>query len=81
MLPIHPGTPDLLNLEQTINVSDYAMYLAKENGRNRAARICTKHQDTPTSDCKEYLQKLSKNDTIREEFIEVRYVENPAETI
>lgn len=76
-LPFHPGVPDLLDLEQTINISDYAMYLAKEKGRNRAARISLPPQYIPSLEGKEYLQKLSKNDSIREDFIEVSYIESP----
>ena len=75
-LPIHAGTPDLLNLEQIINISDYAMYLAKENGRNRATRISMNQKTIPSLECKEYLQKLSKSDSVREEFIEVSFIEN-----
>lgn len=79
MMPIHNRAPDLLNLEQTINISDFAMYLAKEKGRNRAARISIKQQNIPSLDCKEYLQKLNKNDSVREEFIDVSFIENPKE--
>ena len=75
-LPFHTGAPDLLDLEQTINVSDFAMYLAKEKGRNRAARISLKQQSIPTLDCKEYLQKLNKTDPVKEAFIEVSFIEN-----
>ena len=35
MMPIHVLTPDLLNLEEVINISDVALSMAKENGRNR----------------------------------------------
>lgn len=78
-LPLHAKAPDLLNLEQTINLSDFAMYLAKEKGRNCAARISMNHQTIPSLDCKEYLQKLSKNDSVRAEFIDVSFIENPKE--
>jgi len=75
-LPLHAKTPNLLNLEQIINISDYAMYLAKENGRNRAARISMNQSAVPSRECIEYLQKLSKSDAVREEFIEVSFVDN-----
>jgi diguanylate cyclase (GGDEF)-like protein len=78
-LPLHTKVPDLLNLEQTINLSDFAMYLAKEKGRNCAARINMNQQTIPSLECKEYLHKLSKNDSVRAEFIDVSYVENPKE--
>lgn len=75
-LPLHTKAPDLLNLEQIINISDYAMYLAKENGRNRAVRISMNQSAIPSRECIEYLKKLNKNDAVREEFIDVSYVEN-----
>lgn len=75
-LPLHTKAPDLLNLEQIINISDYAMYLAKENGRNCAARISVNQTTLPSHECIEYLQKLSKSDAVRDEFIEVSYLEN-----
>lgn len=78
-LALHTGAPDLLHLEQTINVSDFAMYLAKENGRSRTARISIQPQSNPSLECKEYLQKLSKNDSVREDFIAVSYLESPKE--
>jgi len=78
-LPLHAKAPNLLNLEQTINLSDFAMYLAKEKGRNRAARISMNQQTIPGLECKEYLHKLSKNDSVREEFIDVSFVDNPKE--
>ena len=79
-LPLHESAPDLLNLEQTINVSDYAMYLAKQHGRNCAARISLNQQHPLSSECKEYLHKLSINDHVKDEFIEATFIENPKET-
>lgn len=79
-MPLNLREPGLLNLEQTINISDFAMYKAKENGRNLAACICAKQESFTTPECKEYLRKLSKSDPIREDFIEVRYIENPKDT-
>lgn len=71
MMPIHELSPDLLNLEQTINISDVAMYLAKENGRNRAVKISVNQKKKMTPECIDYLKKLNKTDPINKEFIEV----------
>lgn len=71
MMPIHELSPDLLNLEQAINISDVAMYLAKENGRNRAVKISVNQKKKLTPECIEYLKKLNKTDPINKEFIEV----------
>jgi len=71
MMPIHELSPDLLNLEQAINISDVAMYLAKENGRNRAVKISVNQKKKMTPECIDYLKKLNKTDPINKEFIEV----------
>ena len=71
MMPIHELHPDLLNLEQAINISDVAMYLAKENGRNRAVKISVNQNKKLTPECIDYLKKLNKSDPIKKEFIDV----------
>ncbi len=38
-MPLDPASPDALSLENMINISDYALYRAKENGRDCAARF------------------------------------------
>lgn len=71
MMPIHVLTPDLLNLEEVINISDVALSMAKENGRNRAVRIHVHPNIVPNLECREYLQKMSKNEPINNDFVEV----------
>lgn len=41
-VPFNGAKPDFLSLDQTIKLSDHAMYVAKRNGRNRAVRISMK---------------------------------------
>jgi diguanylate cyclase (GGDEF)-like protein len=65
-LPIDNENPDLINLEQTINISDYALYCAKESGRNRAAFFNFKKNTFDDVFLKQQLTQLSKcskNDT------------------
>jgi len=76
MMPIHQKEPHLLNLEQAINLSDFALYLSKERGRDCASRISLKSQETPSPDCREYLRTLNKSDPVKEEFIEVTTLKN-----
>jgi len=76
MMPIYQKEPQLLNLEQTINLSDFALYLSKERGRNCASRISLKSQKRPSPDCTEYLKKLNKSDPVKEDYIEITSLEN-----
>lgn len=77
IMPINQDDPYLLNLEQTINLSDFALYLSKERGRDCASRISLKSQETPSPACREYLRKLNKSDPVNEDFIEVKTFVNP----
>jgi len=38
-MPLDSANPDLLDMEQMINLSDYALYYAKEHGRNCGAHL------------------------------------------
>ncbi len=60
MLPIDGDRPDLINLEQTINISDFALYRAKESGRNRAAFFNLKKHSIDDMLLKQHLTQLSK---------------------
>ncbi|MBN2441347.1 MAG: AAA family ATPase [Spirochaetales bacterium] len=77
IMPFDKYNPELLNLEQTINLSDYALYLAKENGRDCAAHIQIKNQDNGNKDSiKHYLTSLSKNTEINYDYIEIKFIDS-----
>jgi hypothetical protein len=67
--------PDILNFEQTINICDFALYQAKEHGRD-----CSVHISLATSDCKnidelkKYLTTLTKESVINNNFISIKYI-------
>jgi len=73
-IPIYKNAPGFLTLEQTINLCDYALYLAKENGRDCAAYIKLKEQDNINEDIKQYLINLSKNIKINYDFIDIEFI-------
>ena len=60
-VPFNRTIPDFLTLDQTINLSDYAMYIAKRNGRNRAVSISLKTDFAANDAFKDCLLCLSKN--------------------
>ena len=66
--------PELLNLEQTINISDYALYLAKEGGRNRAVLIKAKEDESLSDEYRDYLRRMNKNTRINEDFIDLQVI-------
>jgi len=75
-MPLDINAPDLLNMEQMINLSDYALYYAKENGRNCAAYFkLTKHPEN-TDDIKNYLINLSKSDELNTEYFNLYLYKN-----
>ena len=49
------------DLEQTINLADFALHMAKENGRNQAMRIDVDPHKRMDASFKHYLYNLSKN--------------------
>jgi diguanylate cyclase (GGDEF)-like protein len=59
-IPFCRSSPEFLSLEQTIKLSDYAMYVAKQSGRNRAVRISLKEGLTPSQDLHACLMALSR---------------------
>ncbi|MBN2739027.1 MAG: AAA family ATPase [Spirochaetales bacterium] len=74
-LPCDQNMPEILSLEQTINLSDYALYLAKEHGRNRAAHLQVKKQSKIDDNLLEYLRTLSKGSIINEEYIDINFIQ------
>ncbi|MDP4180019.1 MAG: AAA family ATPase [Bacillota bacterium] len=73
-MPLDITNPYLLNLEQVINISDYALYCAKENGRNCAAHFRLIKQIGSENDIKNYLTNLSKTTKLNEEYFKIEFV-------
>jgi histidine kinase len=76
MVPTDTTMIELLTLEQTINLSDYALYCAKENGRNCAAHFKIKPQEEIDTTFKAYLLNLSKSTPVNNSYFEVEYFNN-----
>jgi diguanylate cyclase (GGDEF)-like protein len=73
-MPLDISNPEFLTLEQMINLSDYALYCAKENGRNCAAYFTLKKQVGTDDDFKKYLMNLSKNAKLNNDYFEIEYI-------
>lgn len=73
-MPIDITNPELLNLEQTINLSDYALYCAKENGRNCAAHFKLIKEIGKNNELKKYLTNLSKATKLNEEYFKIEFL-------
>jgi histidine kinase len=75
-MPFDTNLSDFLTLEQSINLSDYALYKAKENGRNCAAHLGLNPNDSiNTDDIRNYLVNLNKNAPYNENIIKINYVQ------
>lgn len=72
-MPLDISNPDLLNLEQTINLSDYALYCAKENGRNCAAHFQLKRQVGKNEELKKDLVNLSRTSKINQDLFTIEF--------
>jgi diguanylate cyclase (GGDEF)-like protein len=73
-IPFTDSSPDFLTLEQTIKLSDYALYVAKQHGRNRAVRIGIKPGQVPDGVLKDCLVSLSQNSPNDVEGIELTHI-------
>ncbi len=73
-IPLFPKEPDLLTLDQTIHLCDFALYTAKEKGRNQAVHFELKDQDNIDDKIKHYLLNLSKDAEINNDYINIQYV-------
>jgi diguanylate cyclase (GGDEF)-like protein len=73
MVPTNTTMIELLTLEQTINLSDYALYCAKENGRNCAAQFKVKPQEKNDTAFRTYLLNISKCTPVNNNYIEIQY--------
>ena len=74
MFPIDGENPDLINLEQMINISDYALYNAKESGRDRAAFFNLNKQSLNGELIKKLLIQLSIDSKTESDWFSIEYV-------
>ncbi|HEX2957310.1 MAG TPA: diguanylate cyclase [Chitinispirillaceae bacterium] len=74
-MPLNPENPELLTLEQSINLSDYALYRAKEKGRNCASHFSVNKQFLNDSLLSERLIGLYKSSDINNDFIKIEFIE------
>jgi diguanylate cyclase (GGDEF)-like protein len=72
-MPLDLTNPELLNLEQMINLSDYALYCAKEHGRNCAARFLKNDNDL-NNELRMYLANLSKSTRLNEDYFNIEFI-------
>lgn len=71
-LPLDPELIETVKLEQIINVSDFAMYKAKEMGRNRSVHINFKNLgDLSKVEIKDCLMELTKNVDIDTRYVTI----------
>lgn len=69
-LPFVASLPEALTLEETINLSDLAMYIAKENGRNRAVHINIQNTEQFTNEqLKEFVKNLARGSKVDKRYI------------
>jgi diguanylate cyclase (GGDEF)-like protein len=73
-IPLIPDNPELLNLEQTINLSDYALYCAKENGRNCAAHFQLNNEYIAGKNIKECITNLSKCTKLDQDLFNIEFI-------
>jgi len=74
-LPFVASLPEALTLEETINLSDLAMYIAKENGRNRAVHINLQNTEKINSDqLKEFVKNLARGSTVDKRYVFIEEV-------
>jgi histidine kinase len=75
-MPLVPSTPDLLNMEQMVNLSDYALYYAKEHGRNCAAHFKLIKEPENTENIKKSLINLSRSNEFNNEYFNMDLYRN-----
>lgn len=71
-IPLDSDVPELISLDQAIRISDYALYRAKEKGRNRSARFNLKGKGL-NHEVLMNLNSLSKLD-FNEKYFEIEYL-------
>ncbi len=60
-IPFCRAAPEFLSLEHTIKLADYAMYQAKQSGRNQAVSISPRDGTAPTEALRACLKALSRH--------------------
>jgi diguanylate cyclase (GGDEF)-like protein len=74
-LPFTSHYSDLLTFDQTVNICDFALYQAKENGRNCSVHVSLTKPDNLQDDVlKGYLINLTKGSTVNNDFINLQYI-------
>lgn len=74
-LPFEMRYSDLLTFEQTVNICDFGLYLAKEHGRNCSVHVSlAKSVYENDRELKQYLTGLSKDSPVDNDFIKVKYI-------
>ncbi|NLD92333.1 MAG: diguanylate cyclase [Fibrobacter sp.] len=80
-LPFAASYADLLTFEQTINICDFALYQAKEHGRNCSVHVSLARPEyTKVDELKDYLINLTKASTINNDYINVRFIRGQSDT-
>lgn len=79
-MPLAISKSDLLNMEQMINISDYALYHAKENGRNCAAHFKCIKQIENEEEIRNYLTGLTKTTKLDEKYFDIEFIK-PSERV
>jgi predicted signal transduction protein with EAL and GGDEF domain len=76
-LPFEPSIPDFFTLEQVINISDFALYKAKEHGRNCSAHIrLNKKDQIKREELKAFLTTLDNDTVVNESLYTIGYIKN-----
>jgi diguanylate cyclase (GGDEF)-like protein len=74
-LPLDMNYSDLLTFEQTINICDFALYQAKEHGRDCSVHVSlAKPEYLKVDKLKEYLTNLTKSSAINNDYINVTFI-------
>lgn len=74
-LPLNQGLTEVVGLEQIVNISDFAMYKAKEMGRNRSVHINFKNlRDLSREGIKGFLMELAESSDIDDRYINIEEV-------
>jgi diguanylate cyclase (GGDEF)-like protein len=73
-MPLDNVNPGLLNLEQMINLSDYALYRAKEAGRNCAAHLVINKRLVTKDDFIKCMTNPSKTTKVNEEYLKIEFI-------
>jgi len=74
-LPFEMRYSDLLTFEQTVNICDFALYQAKEHGRNCSVHVSlAKSEYKNDRELKQYLTGLTKDSSVDNNFINIKYI-------